>query len=59
MRLFLAFATIGLFAALIVLAVVFRSGRAREALGFLRKAAWVYITVIVGLAIWEVYVNGW
>jgi len=43
---------------LIVLAVVFRSRRAAEALRFLRKVAWIYIAAIVALALWELATDG-
>jgi hypothetical protein len=40
---------------LVVAAVVFRSGRARDTLRFLRNAAWLYIIGIVALAIWRMW----
>ncbi len=59
MRTLFVLAFVAVSVALFVLAIVFRVGRARAALGFLRKAAWVYIAVIVAFAIWEVSQNGW
>ena len=41
------------FAVAAVMAVMFRNQRARESLKFIRNVAWVYIAVIVGLAVWR------
>lgn len=46
------------FVALLVLAFVFRSRRANEALRFISRVAWVYIAVIVALAAWELAREG-
>lgn len=43
---------------LVVAAVVFQSGRARNALRFLRNAAWLYIAGIVLLALWRLWSDG-
>ncbi|MCK9519096.1 MAG: hypothetical protein M0R74_08775 [Dehalococcoidia bacterium] len=45
-------------AVLVVAAVVFRSGRARNTLRFLRNAAWLYIAGIVALTLWQIWRNG-
>lgn len=58
MRAFLAWSALGFFVLLIVLAVVFRSTRARETLRFGTRVAWAYIAVIVALAAWRVYNDG-
>lgn len=59
MRTVFVLAFIAVSVALLLLAVVFRVGRARAALRFLRKAAWAYIAVIIAVAIWEFSQNGW
>ena len=53
MKSFVVFAIIAFFAVAAVMAVVFRNQRARESLKFIRNVAWVYIAVIVGLAVWR------
>lgn len=46
------------FLVVMVLALVFRSQRAAEALRFLRKVVWVYIAVIIALALWQLAREG-
>jgi hypothetical protein len=58
MRAFLAWSALGFFALLIVTAVVFRSRRAKETLHFGARVAWGYIAIIVALAAWRVYQQG-
>lgn len=55
MRSFLVSALVLTAVVLVVAAVVFRSGRARDTLRFLRNAAWLYIIGIVVLAIWRMW----
>jgi uncharacterized membrane protein (UPF0182 family) len=55
MRSFLVSVLVLTAAVLVVAAVVFRSGRARDTLRFLRNAAWLYIIGIVALAIWRMW----
>lgn len=45
-------------AGLFVLAVVFRSQQARDALRFIRNAIWIYIAVVFALALLQVYREG-
>jgi hypothetical protein len=57
-RTFLALSALGMFALLIVMAVVFRNSRAKETLRFGTRVAWVYIAVVIALAAWRVYRDG-
>jgi hypothetical protein len=57
MKLFLLEALIAAFAVLCILAVKYRSRRARETLLMLRNAAWIYIAAIVVLAVIQVAVQ--
>lgn len=57
MKPFLIEAVIAGFVVLVVLAVKYRSTRARETLKMLRNAAWIYIAVIVVLAVWQVAIE--
>ncbi len=56
MKGFLLEAIIALFVVLFVMAFKYRSTRAREALVMLRNAMWIYIGVIVVLAVVQVVV---
>ena len=58
MRAFLAWSALGFFALLIVMAVVFRSCQAKETLRFGMRVAWGYVVLIVALAAWRVYQQG-
>jgi len=58
MRRFLFEAALAFFVVLAVVAVVFRSGWARDMLRFGRNLAWVYIVVVVLLAIVRVWQGG-
>lgn len=46
------------FGGLAVLAVVFRSQQARDALRFIRNAMWLYIAAVFVLALLQVYREG-
>jgi len=54
MKGFLLEAVIALFVVVFVMAFKYRSARAREVLVMLRNAMWIYIGVVVVLAIIEV-----
>jgi uncharacterized membrane protein SirB2 len=57
MKLFLIEALIAAFVVLCIMAVKYRSPRARETLRLARNAAWIYIAVIVVLAVVQVTVQ--
>jgi len=57
MKAFLLEALIAAFVVLCVMAVKYRSTRAREVLRMLRNAAWIYIALIVVLAIVQVTIE--
>ena len=58
MRAFVAWAVIVGFVLFAVMAVVFRSQSARDLLKFGRNAIWIYIAVVFGLAIVQLYREG-
>ena len=58
MRLILLLALVLFFAVTIVMAVVFRDGRAKGRLRFLAKVGWGYVIAIVLLAAWRLYEDG-
>ena len=51
MRLFLVQALIAVFAVLIVLAVIFRSVHAQQALRFLRDAVFLYVVALLAFGV--------
>lgn len=58
MKAFVAWAVIVGFVLIAVMAVVFRSQSARDLLKFGRNAIWIYIAVVFGLAIVQLYREG-
>lgn len=58
MRALLGWSVIVGFVLLVVMAVVFRSQRARDLLRFGRNAIWIYIAVVFGLALVQLYRQG-
>lgn len=58
MRLLIVLALLGFFAFTIVMAVVFRDQRSQERLRFILRVGWIYVFVVVGLAIWRLYFDG-
>lgn len=58
MRAVLGWSVIIGFALLATMALVFRSQSARNMLKFGRNAIWIYIAVIFGMALVQIYRNG-
>jgi hypothetical protein len=58
MKTFLFLALIGFFVVTATSAVVFRNARARNTLIFLRNVGWAYVAVVIGLAVLQVYREG-
>ncbi len=58
MKAFLVEASLGFFVLLVVMALVFRSVWARDMLRFLRNVLWAYVVMVVVLAGWHVYSEG-
>jgi ABC-type Na+ efflux pump permease subunit len=56
---FLLLSLIGFFAVTAVMAVVFRNQRAKNTLLFVRNVGWAYVAMVIGLAIVQVYREGW
>lgn len=52
-RLLIVLALVTFFVVTIVMAVVFRDRRSKDRLRFILRVGWVYIAVVVGLAIWR------
>ncbi len=58
MKTFLLESAIAFFAVLAVMALVFRSRRATEMLRFARNVLWVYVAVVVVLALVRAWQDG-
>jgi len=56
---FLLLTLIGFVAVTVLMAVVFRNQRARNALIFVRNVGWAYVAVVIGMAVLHVYREGW
>jgi hypothetical protein len=59
MRLLIALALVGFLAFTIVMAVVFRDRRSKERLRFILRIGWIYVAVVIALAMWRLYSGGW
>jgi hypothetical protein len=57
MRTLILFAIVTFFAVTAVLAVAFRSRRARDTLRFARNVAYAYIAAIILIAIWRLWLS--
>ena len=53
MKALLLLAIVTFFVVTVVMAVLFRDRRSKERLGFILRVGWIYVIVVVGLAIWR------
>jgi|GEM_PF-5362260 len=58
MRTLIALAIVTFFVVTVVMAVVFRDRRAKERLRLVLRIGWIYVAVIVALAVWRLYSDG-
>jgi hypothetical protein len=58
MKSFLFLLLIGFFAVTVTAALVFHNTRARNTLLFVRNVGWAYVAVVIGMAILQVYREG-
>lgn len=59
MKTLLLLAVVTFFVVTIVMAVFFRDRRARGRLRFLRNVGWAYVAIILSLAAWRLFFDGW
>lgn len=58
MRALILLAVVTFFVVTVVMAVVFRDGRAKGRIQFLMKLGWGYVIAILVLAAWRIYDGG-
>ena len=59
MRLLILLAVVTFLVVTIVSAVVLRDRRAKDRLRFMARVGWAYVAVVVALAAWRLYSDGW